>query len=61
MEKLELLPCPFCGGKARIDQTGKNKLKLKCANCLIGIEQKTIRYGLEWLENRMIEGWNKRV
>jgi len=56
-----MLPCPFCGGEPEIKQTGRNKLKLKCKRCIIGIEQKTIRYGLDWLEKRMIEDWNKRV
>lgn len=56
-----MLPCPFCGGEPEIKQTGRNKLKLKCKRCVIGIEQKTLRYGLDWLEKRMIEDWNKRV
>ena len=60
-EHLQLSPCPFCGGKAEIKQTGRLKLKLKCTSCLIGIEQKTLRYTLDWLKEKMIEGWNKRI
>jgi hypothetical protein len=58
----KLKPCPFCGSeKIEIKQTGKNKLKLKCCNCLIGIEQKWLRFDAHWLEERMAEDWNKRV
>jgi hypothetical protein len=56
----DLLPCPFCGGEAEIKQTGKMKLTLKCKSCVIGITQKTLKFDLEWLEGKMIEGWNKR-
>ena len=56
-----MLPCPFCGGEPEIKQEGRNGLRLKCKSCLIGIKQKTLRYSLEWLRGKMIEGWNKRV
>lgn len=56
-----MLPCPFCGGEPDIKQTGRNKLKLKCKRCLIGIEQKTLRFGLDWLKEQMISDWNNRV
>lgn len=58
---LVMLPCPFCGGDPEIKQTGRNKLKLRCRSCVMGIEQKTLRYDLIWLETKMIEGWNSRV
>lgn len=55
-----LKPCPFCGHEAVLKQTGKNELTIKCPNCVIKYVQKTIN-GLEWLEPKMIETWNKRV
>lgn len=57
----ELLPCPFCGGKASIEQNARNGYKLKCTSCVVGITQKTIHQSMEWLKDRMIEDWNKRV
>lgn len=57
----ELLPCPFCGSKAELKQTGKLKIRVRCVNCLIGIENKVIRFSIEWLEEKMIESWNARV
>ncbi len=61
MENNDLLPCPFCGGKAEIKQTGKLRMKVKCKSCLMGLEQTVIRNTLEWLELKMIESWNSRV
>lgn len=57
----DLLPCPFCGGEPEIKQTGRLKMKIRCKSCLIGIEQKTLRFGIHWLEEKLIEGWNKRI
>lgn len=56
----KLLPCPFCGGNPEIKQTGKNKLKIRCKSCQIGVQQAVRVYSLEWLEERMIENWNRR-
>lgn len=60
-EETKLLSCPFCGGEAIIEQNCRNGYKLKCKSCLIGFQQKTLRFGLDWLKNQMIETWNKRV
>lgn len=57
----ELLPCPFCGGKAEIKQNARNGYKLKCTSCVVGITQKTLRNSMEWLEEVMIRDWNKRT
>jgi hypothetical protein len=54
-------PCPFCGCEAEIKQTGKMKLRIRCKRCLIGLEQKTLKFSLQWLEESMIEDWNTRV
>lgn len=56
-----LLPCPFCGGKAEIKQTGKVKMRIRCEKCFIGIEQKVLRFTLEWLRKTLIKSWNKRI
>ena len=57
----ELLPCPFCGGEAVLEQTGKRELTIKCKSCITKRTQRVLRYSLEWLEQQMVDGWNKRV
>ena len=59
--KTELMPCPFCGGKATLKQTGKNKLTIKCGNCLAKMEQRVLKNSLQWLEEEMNKDWNKRL
>ena len=57
-----LLPCPFCGSEAiEMKQYCRNGLRIRCRNCCIKREQKTLRFGLEWLEQVMVEHWNKRA
>ncbi len=60
-KEADIKPCPFCGGKAELTQTGHNKAKIRCVSCLVGIEQKVLRYSLDWLKSKLIEDWNKRV
>lgn len=57
----EPLPCPFCGGEVLIVPYQRNGLNLKCKSCLIGIKQRVLRNSIEWLREKMIEGWNKRT
>lgn len=57
----DLKDCPFCGEKAEIKQTGKNEMQVRCTDCHIGIKQKTLRLGLDWLRTNLIESWNKRT
>ena len=59
-EILEMKKCPFCGSNAEIKQTGKNKMKIRCVNCHIGLEQKVIRFDIEWLQQSLISKWNNR-
>lgn len=55
----ELKPCPFCGCEnIRSEQKGPTGWVIKCANCLIGYQQKTIRFSLDWLKQEMIKSWN---
>lgn len=56
-----LLPCPFCGGEAEIKQTGKNKMRIGCTSCLMGLEQKVLRKTIEWLQMTLIKSWNNRI
>ncbi len=56
-----LLPCPFCGGDAEIKQISNNGIQVRCKHCLIGLKQKILRHSLDWLKDKMIQGWNKRT
>lgn len=58
---VQLKPCPFCGGSAEFKQTGSHKLMVRCKSCHIGIQQKVLRYSLEWLRDTLTENWNRRV
>lgn len=55
------LPCPFCGHEAEVEQTGLKKMRIRCKECHIGLEQKVLRFSLEWLKERLIKSWNKRA
>jgi len=59
--KPELKPCPFCGGPAELKQTGRNRLEVRCRRCVVHKHQITKHYSLDWLEDKMIEGWNTRA
>lgn len=72
MTGIELKPCPFCGGEADFEQTGKYELTLRCvghqpATGLRGCGPKYVqkvlpnRHRLEWLRERMTEVWNRRT
>lgn len=57
----QLKPCPFCGGDVVLKQTGRKKMKVQCPECLIEKEQKVLRMSMDWLAEKLIESWNKRV
>ncbi len=57
----ELKPCPCCGGEAVISPHTSKGLYLRCKSCKLGYKQKVLRLTLEWLEEKMIENWNRRV
>ncbi len=61
MEERKIKLCPFCGSEAILNQHARNGMEIKCSKCLIGLKQRTISYGLEWLETKLIERWNKRI
>lgn len=58
----ELSPCPFCGGSAEFRPYKRDGLTLKCKSlgCVV-FNQRTLRYSLEWLQERMAEHWNTRA
>lgn len=56
-----LLPCPFCGGKATMNQFHKYGYEIKCGNCAIRYKQKVLYKSLDWLKETMIKNWNKRI
>lgn len=65
---LNLLPCPFCGGEAAIEQTGAKELTLRCVGvqpsglrgCGPKFVQRVKTHSLEWLSGIMAERWNRR-
>jgi len=56
-----LLPCPFFGGEAELNQYCKNGLRIKCKSCLIKKEQKVLMLSMDWLREHMIKDWNTRT
>lgn len=58
----ELLPCPFCGNGAEFVPYKDNGLTLKCKSMgCIQRNQRTLRYGIDWLRTSMAEHWNTRA
>jgi len=60
MDDIKLKPCPFCGGEANIEQTGRNQLTIRCKKCLIKKEQKHLRLSQQQLVEILTNDWNKR-
>ena len=56
-----LLPCPFCGGESKMEQTGRNQFTIMCKSCSVRYIQRVLHQTLEWLESTMIEHWNTRT
>ena len=63
---IELLPCPFCGGKPVVKRIGndyvkKRTIQIKCSSCRVTRTDATLRQpGFEWLEKIAAESWNQR-
>lgn len=57
----ELRPCPFCGGRSKLEQSGKDSFTIKCKSCAVKRKQRCAKFGLDWLQEAMIAHWNKRT
>lgn len=58
---MELMPCPLCNDPVSFQLYKNNGLKIACRQCGIAYQQRTLRYGLEWLRGKMTETWNRRA
>ena len=59
MKNEELLPCPFCGGKAEIKENtemGGRQYQVLCTNC-----PTTVGRHWYWKKKYVIKAWNTRV
>ena len=61
----ELLPCPFCGGEAKLtfignDHTKTRKVIIKCTKCFVKRTDATIKNNHEWCAKTSINKWNTR-
>lgn len=57
----DLLPCPFCGAPVFFMPYKRDGLKIECKPCVISYAQRTIRFDLNWLEEKMAAHWNRRA
>jgi hypothetical protein len=58
---MELKPCPLCNENVAFQPYKNNGLKIQCRHCGIAYQQRTLRYGLDWLKEKMTETWNLRA
>lgn len=67
MVKNELLPCPFCGGKAEITLTGNSitgysKADVRCHICGMGrTYRKTKGMSRDTIKSQLVKKWNRRI
>ena len=59
----DLLPCPFCGGKADIDYDGSvyDGTHVYCTECDIRTESYKTKTGSTWDVDAAIAAWNRRA
>lgn len=64
----ELKRCPFCGGEAEYQQYGNEhvgvtKSSVICRSCAAQQvhKWKKYKYDLEFISQKTVDGWNKRV
>ena len=66
VERVVMLPCPFCGGKPELIIIGNNHTKkrsatVKCTKCRVQRTDRAMRFKMEWLIEAAIDQWNKRA
>ena len=62
MSKIELKPCPFCGGEGKLIASGFNECYslVKCEQC--GAESGMVRISKEYCaDEKAAEAWNRRA
>ena len=57
--KMELLPCPFCGGKATFDHDDNGWYWIVCEKC--GTTTNSRTHTMEDCHPLLAEQWNRRV
>lgn len=65
MSAAELLPCPFCGGKADWhnignEHTKSRSTKIWCSECRVTRNTGAIRHSLDWTKEHAFAAWNSR-
>lgn len=67
MVENELLPCPFCGGKAEIILTGNSitgysKADVRCQCCGMGRTYRKLKgMSSDIIRSQLTKKWNRRV
>lgn len=66
LERLVMLPCPFCGHDPELMQIGNNYTKkrsvvVKCKKCRIQRKDSALVQSMEWLIDVAIQQWNQRA
>lgn len=60
-----LLPCPFCGGEARLTISGNSysghKCVVRCQGCRYQRTDAALRNSESWLRGTAIAAWNRRT
>ena len=64
--RIELKPCPFCGGATEIkwignDATKIRKVVIRCPSCRCQRTDSALKHGFEWMENVAVRNWNQRM
>lgn len=57
MSEIKLLPCPFCGGEAELDNSVANAVSVECTVCHAS---SPIFLRMSDREQKAIESWNTR-
>ena len=66
LERLVMLPCPFCGAEPEMmqignDYTKKRSVVIKCNRCRIQRKDSALRNSMDWLVDVAVKQWNQRA